>query len=131
MQPLVITRYSVVNCLGIGARAVAEALFAGRSGLAPCDFEDVAFPTHVGRVRALEAQPVRADLAAFECRNNRLAQLALETDGFAAAVAEARERYGAARWIADLSRRGFAVDATPMSQGTPFCNVLFVARKVV
>ena len=37
----------------------------------------------------------------------------------------------AARWIADLSRRGFAVDATPMSQGTPFCNVLFVARKVV
>jgi len=97
VQPLVITRYSVVNCLGIGARAVAEALFAGRSGLAPCDFEDVAFPTHVGRVRALEAQPVRADLAAFECRNNRLAQLALETDGFAAAVAEARERYGAAR----------------------------------
>jgi SAM-dependent methyltransferase len=37
----------------------------------------------------------------------------------------------AARWVADLSRRGFAVDAAPMSQGTPFCNVLFVARKVV
>ena len=36
----------------------------------------------------------------------------------------------AARWVADLSRRGFAVDAMPMSQGTPFCNVLFVARKV-
>src|SRR5262245_37346731 len=36
----------------------------------------------------------------------------------------------AARWVADLSRRGFAVDATSMSQGTPFCNVLFVARKV-
>jgi 3-oxoacyl-[acyl-carrier-protein] synthase-1 len=97
VQPLAVTRYSVVNCLGVGARAVAEALFAGRSGLAPCDFEDVALPTHIGRVRALETQPVRADLAAFECRNNRLAQLALETDGFAAAVAQARERYGAAR----------------------------------
>jgi 3-oxoacyl-[acyl-carrier-protein] synthase-1 len=97
VQPLAVTRYSVVNCLGVGARAVAEALFAGRSGLAPCDFEDVGLPTHIGRVRALEAQPVRADLAAFECRNNRLAQLALETDGFAAAVAQARERYGAAR----------------------------------
>jgi len=97
VQPLAVTRYSVVNCLGVGAGAVAEGLFAGRSGLAPCDFEDVAFPTHIGRVRALEAQPVRADLAAFECRNNRLAQLALETDGFAAAVAQARERYGAAR----------------------------------
>jgi 3-oxoacyl-[acyl-carrier-protein] synthase-1 len=97
VQPLAVTRYCVVNCLGVGARAVAEALLAGRSGLAPCDFQDVAFPTHIGRVRALEAQSVRADLAAFECRNNRLAQLALETDDFAAAVAQARERYGAAR----------------------------------
>ena len=97
MQPLAVTRYSVVNCLGVGAGAVAEALFAGRSGLARCDFEDVAFETYIGRVRALEARPVRADLAAFECRNNRLAQLALETDGFAAAVAQASERYGAAR----------------------------------
>jgi len=97
VQPLAVTRYSVVNCLGVGAGAVAEALFAGRSGLARCDFEDVAFETYIGRVRALEARPVRADLAAFECRNNRLAQLALETDGFAAAVAQASERYGAAR----------------------------------
>jgi 3-oxoacyl-[acyl-carrier-protein] synthase-1 len=97
VQPLAVTRYSVVNCLGVGERAVAEALFAGRSGLAPCDFQDAALPTHIGRVRGLEAQPVRADLAAFECRNNRLAQLALETDGFAAAVVQARARYGAAR----------------------------------
>ena len=37
----------------------------------------------------------------------------------------------AARWVADLSQRGFAVHAAPMSQGTPFCNVLFLARKVV
>ena len=97
MQPLAVTRYSVVNCLGSGARAVAEALFARRSGLAPCDFEDLAFETHIGRVRGLESRPVRADLAAYDCRNNRLAQLSLETDGFAGAVAQARERYGAAR----------------------------------
>jgi SAM-dependent methyltransferase len=37
----------------------------------------------------------------------------------------------AARWTAELAGRGFAVDAEPMSQGTPFANVLFVARKVV
>jgi SAM-dependent methyltransferase len=37
----------------------------------------------------------------------------------------------AAHWTAELARRGFAVDAQPMSQGTPFANVLFVARKVV
>jgi len=37
----------------------------------------------------------------------------------------------AAAWTAALGRRGFAVDAQPMSRGTPFANVLFAARKVV
>ena len=37
----------------------------------------------------------------------------------------------AAGWTAELAGRGFAVDAQPMSRGTPFANVLFVARKVV
>jgi SAM-dependent methyltransferase len=36
---------------------------------------------------------------------------------------------GAVQWIAELGERGFAVEAEPMSQGTPFANVLFVARK--
>lgn len=35
-----------------------------------------------------------------------------------------------AHWTAELARQGFAVRAEPMSQGTPFANVLFVARKV-
>jgi len=34
-----------------------------------------------------------------------------------------------AHWIAELARQGLAVEAEPMSQGTPFANVLFVARK--
>ncbi len=97
MQPLAITRYSVANCLGAGAGAVADALFAGRSGLSPCDFDGAALQTHIGRVRGLEALPVRAGLEAYDCRNNRMAQLALELDGFAGAVARARERHGAPR----------------------------------
>lgn len=32
------------------------------------------------------------------------------------------------RWIAELEALGFAVAATPMSAGTPFANVLLVAR---
>ena len=97
MQPLAITRYSIVNCLGAGAPAVADALFKGSSGLAPCDFDGVALDTHIGRVHGLEALRVRPDLAAYDCRNNRMAQLAIELDGFAGAVAQARERYGAER----------------------------------
>ncbi len=33
------------------------------------------------------------------------------------------------QWIEALERRGFAVGAEPMSKGTPFANVLLVARK--
>ena len=97
MQPLLIERFSIVNCLGLGSRAMADALRANRSGLAPCDFETAAIETWIGRMRGIEERPVRGDLARYDCRTNRIAQLALEQDGFSAAVAAARERYGAAR----------------------------------
>jgi SAM-dependent methyltransferase len=39
-------------------------------------------------------------------------------------------RYRSAmQWIAELAQRGFTVSAEPMSAGTPFANVLFIARK--
>ena len=97
MQPLAVSHYSIVNSLGTGSAAVTAALRAGQSGLAPCDFETVALGTYIGRVRGLESFALRSDLAAYDCRNNRLAQMGLETDGFAAAVGAARGRYGAGR----------------------------------
>ena len=45
---------------------------------------------------AANRDPARI-VRAFDCRNNRLALLALEHDGFLAAVAAARQRLGAAR----------------------------------
>jgi hypothetical protein len=36
----------------------------------------------------------------------------------------------ATRWMAELAARGFAVEVIPMSERTPFANLLFVARKV-
>jgi 3-oxoacyl-[acyl-carrier-protein] synthase I len=97
MKPLVISDFSIVNSLGAGRDAVAHAVQAMRSGLAPCDFETVSLETHIGRIRGLENVRPRADLAAYDCRNNRLAQLALESEGFADRVAAARDRYGAHR----------------------------------
>ena len=97
MQSLVISSRSIVNCLGAGSQAVLDAMRSKRSGLAPCDFETVALDTWIGRVPGLETLSVRSDLAAYDCRNNRLAQMGLETDGFAAAALAARDRYGAHR----------------------------------
>ena len=97
MQPLHISHISIVNALGAGTRAFAAAMREGRSGLAPCSFESVDLDTYVGQVRGLEDIAVRDDLSACDCRNNRLAQMALETDAFSAQVAAAVERYGADR----------------------------------
>ncbi len=97
MQPLVISRFASVNCLGAGTGAMLDALRMKRSGLAPCDFETATLDTWVGRVPALEGLRIRRDLEDYDCRSNRMAQLGLEQDGFADAVAAARKRYGAAR----------------------------------
>lgn len=77
--------------------ATLEALRSRRSGLHPCDFADVDLQTYIAKVPDLDRLRVRADLAAYDCRNNRLAQLGLEQDGFVQAVEAAVRRYGAAR----------------------------------
>ena len=74
-----------------------SALEGRRSGLARCAFETVTLDTYIGQVPDAQLTPVRADLAAFDCRNNRLAQLALRQDGFELAVEAARVKYGANR----------------------------------
>jgi 3-oxoacyl-[acyl-carrier-protein] synthase-1 len=97
MRPLFLTGLSVVSAMGRGLDATLTALRARRSGLRPCDFPDVALGGHIGRVPGVEDHTIRSDLAHFDCRNNRLADLALRTDCFAEAVAAARDRYGAGR----------------------------------
>ncbi|HEV7477010.1 MAG TPA: beta-ketoacyl-[acyl-carrier-protein] synthase family protein, partial [Burkholderiales bacterium] len=77
--------------------ATLEALRSRRGGLRPNDLEGVALDTWIGRVAGVEDAPLGAGLAAFDCRNNRLAALGLRADGFEAAVARARGRYGAER----------------------------------
>lgn len=94
---LLISAYSLVNALGRGARASFDALESGRGGLRRCDFEDADLDTWIGRVEGLEDEPLAGDLAHFDCRNNRLARLALEQDRFAGCVARASRRYGAWR----------------------------------
>lgn len=74
-----------------------DALRTRRSGLIPCAFEDVDLETYIAKVEELDSCRVRADLPAYDCRNNRLAQLCLQQDGFGEAVEAARKKYGAAR----------------------------------
>jgi 3-oxoacyl-[acyl-carrier-protein] synthase-1 len=97
LQPLLISHKTLTNALGAGLAATLAALQARRSGLAPCNFDTVDLDTWLGMVDGVDSVAIRPDLARFDCRNNRLAQLALEQDGFAEAVAAASQKYGAAR----------------------------------
>jgi 3-oxoacyl-[acyl-carrier-protein] synthase-1 len=65
--------------------------------LKQCDFDIVDLDTYIGEVTGVDDVTVRADLTAYDCRNNRLLQLALEQDGFADAVLAAVEKYGRQR----------------------------------
>jgi 3-oxoacyl-[acyl-carrier-protein] synthase-1 len=94
LDPQYITRYSIACSAGVGSDAMVQALRAQRSGLEPCDFETAVLNAWIGRVGEKFLQPPAAGLERFDCRNNRLARLGLAGDGFADAVAEARERYG-------------------------------------
>ena len=86
MQPLVLSSFTLTNALGLGLNATTRALEECRSGLRLCDFDSADLETFIGRVDGLEESPVLESLAEFDCRNNRLAQAALQQDNFMASV---------------------------------------------
>jgi len=97
ISPLQISAYTATSAVGVGKEVLADALAQSRSGLRANDFGDAPLPTWIGRVDGLEEIRLPESLAHWDCRNNRLAWLGLQADGFLEAVAAAREKYGASR----------------------------------
>ena len=94
--PLAIPHYTLTSALGRGRVAHVQALAEGRGGLRATPFADCTLPCFTGVVDGLETA-LTGSLAAWDCRNNRLAELGLQQDGFADAVAALSGRYGAER----------------------------------
>jgi 3-oxoacyl-[acyl-carrier-protein] synthase-1 len=92
-----ISDYTLASALGVGREATSRALREGRSGLQRKRFETVELDAWIGEVEGVDDVKLPAQLADYDCRNNRLAWLGLNADGFAARVTKARERYGAKR----------------------------------
>ncbi len=97
MKPVSISAMTATSCLGSGLVQTCESLRAERSGLMPCNFETVQLDTYIGQVRGVDAHSLPGKLANYDCRNNRLALLGLEQDGFMEAVARAVTRHGESR----------------------------------
>ena len=97
MTPLAISNFTVASAIGTGCVPTLAALREQRCGLAPNDFMGVPLPTWIGEVPGVDDVVLPPALARFDCRNNRLAWLGVQQDGFADAVAQAIGRWGAAR----------------------------------
>jgi 3-oxoacyl-[acyl-carrier-protein] synthase-1 len=95
MTPLAITHYTATSALGRGRDAHLKALRDETSGLRVDPFETCTVPCWVGAAGALA--PLPTALSRWDCRNNRLAWLGLQQDGFLDAAAALRARHGAAR----------------------------------
>ena len=97
MKPAAVSAHTLVSALGHGRGATLQALREGRTGLRQRDFETAALGAWLGVVDGIEALDWPDELADFDCRNNRLAELGLRSDGFIDRVQQARARWGAAR----------------------------------
>jgi 3-oxoacyl-[acyl-carrier-protein] synthase I len=82
MAPQFLEHFTATSCIGRGTAATLASLMQQRSGLKHCAFETVKIDTHIGEVPGVDAQRLPHELRKFDCRNNRLAELALQQDGF-------------------------------------------------
>lgn len=132
MSPLAIRAWTATTALGRGVQAQQSALLERRSGLRRNDFgpanaDGVPLPCWIGRVDGLEDAALPARFAPWDCRNNRLAWLALQADGMLDAVADALARHGADRVALVLGTSTASIGATeeayrhlqPGADGTP------------
>lgn len=132
MPPLALRAWSATTALGRGVRAQQSALLERRSGLRRNDFgplnaDGVPLPCWTGRVAGLEDAPLPTEFAHWECRNNRLAWLALQQDGMLDAVGDAIDRHGATRVAVVLGTSTSSIGAgeeayrnlQPDADGTP------------
>ena len=118
MLPLAITAFTATTALGPGLKAQSDGLAASRSGLRRNDFSHAPLDTWIGRVGGLEDMPLPADAAVWECRNNRLAWLALNQDGFADAAREAARRHGSERVAVVMGTSTASIGATEQAYRT-------------
>ncbi len=95
--PLALAAFTASSALGVGLAPLLSAIRQGRSGLKPCDFESAAIDTWIGEVPSVDEVTLPAEYRAYDCRNNRLALLGLQADGFEEAVRAAVTRHGADR----------------------------------
>ena len=113
LPPLAISAYTATTALGRGSAAQLDALQARRGGLRRNDFTAApTLDTWIGRVDGLEDAALPQPWSRWDCRNNRLAWLALQQDGVLETVARLRHRHGPERVAIVLGTSTSSIGAT-------------------
>jgi 3-oxoacyl-[acyl-carrier-protein] synthase-1 len=112
ITPLAVTAYTATSALGHGLQAHLDSLRQFRTGLRPNDFSSAPLTCWIGRVAGVENVSLPDHLRGWDCRNNQLAWLGLQQDGFLARVHAARERYGSDRVAVLLGTSTSSIGAT-------------------
>lgn len=94
IPPLAVSAFTATSCAGRGRAPLSALLHTPHTALRENDFTREPLPTFIGRVEGLEDQPLPEAWSAWDCRNHRLAWLALNQDGFMDAAREAITRHG-------------------------------------
>ncbi len=115
MSPLKISAMTVTCAAGAGLEAVRGALGAERSGLRANDFDHCNLTTWIGRVDQVESVELADHLTEFDCRNNRLAELGLNQDGFIAAVESLKKRIEPGRIACVIGTSTAGIGTTEMA----------------
>jgi 3-oxoacyl-[acyl-carrier-protein] synthase-1 len=115
MRPLALSAFTASSALGTGRAATLEALREGRGGLRHTGFDVIDAPMWLGAAAGVDEERLPPALAAWDCRNNRLAWQGLQADGFAAQVEAARQRHGAHRVAVLLGTSTSAILQTEMA----------------
>ncbi len=109
---LTVQAFTATTAAGSGSGRLWDAVFNARSHLRVNDFTPTPVAAWIGRVPGLETAALPEQFAEWECRNNRLAWLALNEDGFIDAARTAIEHFGSRRVAVIMGTSTGSVGAT-------------------
>jgi 3-oxoacyl-[acyl-carrier-protein] synthase-1 len=96
ISPVAITAFQCVSAAGDNTAELYKSLVANRCCLKPLSLFAIDFETLVGEITS-PLPDIRRELKAYDCRNARLALMALEQNGFRGTVEQAIAKYGSHR----------------------------------
>ncbi len=109
---LTVQAFTATTAAGLGSAQLWDAVVNARSHLRANDFTPTPVVAWIGRVDGLETAALPQQFAEWECRNNRLAWLALNQDGFFDAGTKAVALFGARRVAVIMGTSTGSVGAT-------------------